>query len=162
MNRKYGLFLASVVAAAALLVPGNSLARPAGDEGIARPAARDVDLRVREPQAGEAMRAGAVVRREPLAAAAEALEEYRDVLGRSPEDGFAFRLEEKDQLGQSHVRMMQTYRGIRVLGGDVVVHLDGDGLLGISGRFVGGLDLPVVAALAPAESAGAAIAWIER
>mgnify|MGYP001487005559 FL=1 len=157
MNRKYGLFLASVVAAAAFLVPGNSLARPAGDEGIARPAARDVDLRVREPQVGEAMRVGAVVRREPLAAAAEALEEYRDVLGRSPEDGFAFRLEEQDQLGQSHVRMMQTYRGIRVLGGDVVVHLDGEGLLGISGRFVGGLDLPVVAALAPAESAGAAI-----
>ena len=162
MNRKYGLFLASVFAAAALLVPGDSLARPAGDEGIARPAARDVDLRIREPQVGEAMRAGAVVGREPLAAAAEALEEYRDVLGRGPEDGFAFRLEEKDRLGQSHVRMMQTYRGIRVLGGDVVVHLDGDGLLGISGRFVGGLDLPVVAALAPAESAGAAIGWIER
>ena len=162
MNRKYGLFLASVVAAATFLVPGNSLARPAGDEGIARPAARDVDLRVREPQVGEAMRVGAVVRREPLAAAAEALEEYRDVLGRGPEDGFAFRLQEKDQLGQSHVRMMQTYRGIRVLGGDVVVHLDGEGLLGISGRFVGGLDLPVVAALAPAESAGAAIGWIER
>ena len=58
--------------------------------------------------------------------------------------------------------MSQTYRGIRVLGGELIVHVDGDGLLGINGRFVAGLDLPAVAALAPTESAGAALEWIQR
>lgn len=162
MNRNKGLFLAFAFALTALLAPGGASAAPAGDESFARPTTRDVDLRVREARGGEAMRVGAPVRVEPLAVAADALEEYRGALGRGPEDGFAFRLEEKDRLGQTHVRMMQTYRGIRVLGGDVIVHLDDDGLLGINGRFVAGLDLPVVAALAPAESAGAAIEWITR
>ena len=82
--------------------------------------------------------------------------------GADPQDGFAFRLEEKDALGQTHVRMMQTYRGIRVLGGDLIVHVDDDGLLGINGRFVAGPRPPSASpALAPAESAGAAIGWIE-
>ena len=87
---------------------------------------------------------------------------HRDAIGRGPQDGFGFRLEEKDALGQSHVRMSQTYRGIPVLGGELIVHVDGDGLLGINGRFVAGLDIPAFAALAPAESAGAAVRWAER
>ena len=97
-----------------------------------------------------------------MVVAADAVETHRDAIGRGPQDGFAFRLEEKDALGQSHVRMSQTYRGIPVLGGELIVHVDGDGLLGVNGRFVAGLDIPAFAALAPAESAGAAVRWAER
>jgi hypothetical protein len=162
MNLKRGLLLSIAFAAgAALCFPGAAQQTFDRDDRFSGPVARDVELRVREAQPGAAMRAGVRARVDPLVAAVDALEEHRDALGRGPEDGFALRLEEKDSLGQTHVRMMQTYRGIRVLGGDLIVHLDDDGLLGISGRFVAGLDLPMVPALAPTESAGAAIGWIE-
>lgn len=156
MSRKRDLFLSMAFAGAALLFPIAAQAAVDRDE---RPAAiaRDVELVIREARSGEAMRAGIRVHVDPLVAAADALEDHRDAFGRGPQDGFAFRLEEKDALGQSHMRMSQTYRGVRVLGGELIVHLDGDGLLGISGRFVSGLDLGAFAALAPNEAAGAAI-----
>jgi len=159
MNRKRILIPSIAFAVVALLFPMAAAAVDRDDRPDG-PVARDVELRVREAQADPAMRAGARARLEPLSVAAEALEEYGDALGRGPEDGFAFRIEEKDGLGQTHVRMMQTYRGIRVLGGDVVVHVDADGLLGMNGRFLAGLDLPVLPAQTPAVSAGAAADWI--
>lgn len=159
MNLKRNVLLSIVLAGGALLCP---LAARASDDGSpSGPVARDVELRVREAVSGEAFRIGVRDRVDPLVAAADALEEHRDAIGRGPHDGFAYRLVEKDALGQSHVRMSQTYRGVRVLGGELVVHLDGDGLLGMNGRFVTGLDLPAVAALPPTEAAGAALTWIE-
>ncbi len=161
MNRKRDLLLSIALAGAALLFPFAATAAVDRDERATGAVARDVELRVREAAPGASMRAGARIVADPLVVAAEALEEHRDAYGRGPQDGFAFRLEEKDRLGQSHVRMSQTYRGVRVLGGELIVHVDGDGLLGIDGRFVSGLDLPFIAALAPAESAGAAVRSIE-
>ena len=155
MNRKRDLLLSIAFAGATLLFP--IAAHAAVDRGERPAMARDVELVIREARSGEAMRAGIRVHVDPLVAAADALEEHRGAFGRGPQDGFAFRLEEKDALGQSHVRMSQTYRGLAVLGGELIVHLDGDGLLGINGRFVGGLDLPAFPALTPNEAAGAAI-----
>ncbi len=162
MSRKRDLLLSIAFAGAALLFPISAQGAVDRDERPSGAVGREVELVVREPQAGAAMRAGVRSRVDPLVAAATALEEHRSTIGRGPQDGFAFRLEEKDGLGQSHVRMTQTYRGIPVLGGELIVHVDGDGLLGINGRFVSGLDLPSFAALAPAESAGAAVRWAER
>lgn len=157
MSNKRGLLFAVACVVAALLFPFAADAVADRDDRQAGDRARDLELRVRETQAGESMRAGIRPHVEPLAAAAEALEEYRDAIGRGPQDGFAFRLEEKDLLGQSHVRMTQTWRGIPVLGGELIVHVDADGLLGINGRFVPGIDLPATPALAPNEAAGAAL-----
>ncbi len=151
MSRKTDLLLSIAFAGAALFYPA---AAQAAD-------ARDVTLVVREAQPGAAMHSGVRPRVEPLVAAADALEEHRNAIGRGPQDGFAFRVEEKDTLGQSHVRMSQTYRGIRVLGGELIVHVDADGLLGINGRFVAGLDLPAGPALTPTESAGAVVDRIQ-
>jgi vibriolysin len=151
MSRKTDLLLSIAFAGAALLYP---IAAQAAD-------ARDVALVVREAQPGAAMRAGGRASIEPLVAAADALDAHRDAIGRGPQDGFAFRVEEKDTLGQSHVRMSQTYRGIRVLGGELIVHVDSDGLLGINGRFIAGLDLPAGPALSPTESAGAVVDRIQ-
>jgi len=152
MSRKGSLFLSVALASAALLF--TSTAR-------AEAVTHDVDFRVREASADPAMRIGTPVQVDALVVAADALEQYRDAIGRGPQDGFAFRLEEKDRLGQTHVRMSQTYRGYPVLGGELVVHVDRDGLLGVNGRFVSGLDLPAFAALAPNEAAGFAIGTIE-
>jgi vibriolysin len=152
MSRKRDLLLSIAFAGAALLYP---IVAQAAD-------ARDVSIVVRGAPQGAAMRAAGVrSHAEPLVVAAEALENHRDAIGRGPQDGFAFKLEEKDTLGQSHVRMAQTYRGIRVLGGELIVHVDGDGLIGVNGRFVSGLELPAFAALAPNEAAGAAVDRIE-
>ena len=162
MSRSRGVLLSIAFAGAALLLPfaaGAAVDREERPEGSV---ARDVEVRVREAMPGAALRVGARTHVDPLAAAAEALEVHRDAYGRGPQDGFTFRLEEKDVLGQSHVRMSQTFRGVRVLGGELIVHVDDDGLLGINGRFVPGLDLPAVAPLAPTEAAGAAVGWIER
>ena len=153
MNGKVRLHLSVALAFAALLTSSMAWA-----EAVAR----DVDVRVRESAAAPAMRIGTPARTDSIRAAADALEEYRDVLGRGPQDGFAFRVEEKDLLGQTHVRMAQTFRGIPVLGAELIVHADADGLLGISGRFVSGLEVPAFAALAPAEAAGFAVERIER
>jgi vibriolysin len=162
MSRKRDILLSIAFAGAALSFPFAARAAVDRDERPGGPEARNVEIRVRETLPGAALRAGVRVHVDPLVAAADALDENRDAYGRGPQDGFAFRLEEKDALGQSHVRMSQTYRGIRVLGGELIVHVDDDGLLGINGRFVSGLDLPAVASLAPIESAGAAVKWIER
>jgi vibriolysin len=153
MSRKGSYFLSVALALATLPFPSTANA-----EAVAR----DVDLRVREASAAPAMRVGTPARVESIRAAADALEAYRDAIGRGPQDGFALRLEEKDHLGQTHVRMTQTHRGIPVLGGELIVHVDGDGLLGVSGRFVSGLEVPALAALAPTEAAGFAVERIER
>ena len=152
MSHKRDVLLSIAFAGATLLFPS---AAQAAD-------VRDVSLVVREAQRGQPVRTGGRGQVDPMVVAADAVETHRDAIGRGPQDGFAFRLEEKDALGQSHVRMSQTYRGIPVLGGELIVHVDGDGLLGVNGRFVAGLDIPAFAALAPAESAGAAVRWAER
>ena len=162
MSRNRGLLLSVALAGAALLSPSGARAAVDRDDRAAGSVARDVEVVVREAAPGAALRARARAEASPLAVAAEALEEHRDAYGRGPQDGFAFRLEEKDRLGQSHVRMTQTWRGIPVLGGELIVHVDGEGLLGISGRFVPGLDLPAVAALAPNQAAGAAVRFVEQ
>ncbi len=148
MSRKGSLFLSVALAGAALLLTSTAWAGAV---------AHDVDVRVRETTSDPAMRIGTPVRVDALVVAADALEQYRDAIGRGPQDGFAFRLEEKDRIGQTHVRMEQTYRGFPVVGGELIVHVDRDGLLGVSGRFVSGLDLPAGAPLAPNEAAGAAV-----
>ena len=148
MSRKGSLFLSVALAGAALLLTSTAWAGAV---------AHDVDVRVRETTSDPAMRIGTPVRVDALVVAADALEQYRDAIGRGPQDGFAFRLEEKDRIGQTHVRMEQTYRGFPVVGGELIVHVDRDGLLGVSGRFVSGLDLPAGAPLAPNEAVGAAV-----
>ena len=161
MSRKRDLLLSIAFAGAALLFPIASQAAVDRDERPAAAAVRDVNLVIREALPGEALRAGIRSHVDPLVTAADALEDHRDAIGQGPRDGFAFRLDEKDTLGQSHLRMTQTYRGIPVLGGELIVHVDGDGLLGINGRFVSGLDLPTFPTLSPAESAGAAVDRIQ-
>ncbi|GAB3952266.1 hypothetical protein GCM10028805_33940 [Spirosoma harenae] len=52
-----------------------------------------------------------------------------------PEDNFTISRTETDELGQTHVRMAQTFRGIPVLGSELVAHLtDGEVTL-LNGRY---------------------------
>lgn len=64
---------------------------------------------------------------------------------------------ERDELGMTHVRMQQQKNGLRVLGGDVVVHLDREGVI----RSVNGSPrdraLPATAKLSGADAIAAAV-----
>ena len=46
---------------------------------------------------------------------------------------------ERDALGQSHVRIKQLYQGLPVFGAELVVHMDGRGILGANGLAVPGI-----------------------
>ncbi|MFD2572845.1 M4 family metallopeptidase [Spirosoma soli] len=53
----------------------------------------------------------------------------------NPETSFAVSRTQTDELGQTHIRLMQTHRGIPVLGSELVAHLtDGDVTL-LNGRY---------------------------
>jgi zinc metalloprotease ZmpA len=69
------------------------------------------------------------------------------------EDGFMFGAFEPDESGVSSVRMQQTYKGIPVIGGELVVQLSPGQVTGISGSFVPDLDVPT-----DAVNPGAAVA----
>lgn len=63
---------------------------------------------------------------------------------------------ERDALGQTHVRLEQVYRGVPVFGAELVVHMNGAGILGVNGAFVPGIELDTTPRVAPAAAAAEA------
>ncbi len=91
---------------------------------------------------------------DPIRAAIDALRTNADVFCASAADDFAFtgRLEREDKLGQTHVRIKQTYRGLDVVNRELIVHMTRDSVIIINGNFVPGIDLPVEAVLSRQEA----------
>jgi len=91
----------------------------------------------------------------PAVAAAKALAQHRPALQATGADGFTVQRASADANGTGHVRYNRTYRGLRVYGGDIVVHT------AASGAFLGasvGLSKPLtlgVAAKVPSAKAAA-------
>lgn len=77
------------------------------------------------------------------------------------EDNFIPRVVERDELGQEHVRLQQTYRGLPVVGGELIVHLDSQQVLGVNGQFVPDLELEVSPRLTEREAIASATARVE-
>lgn len=50
---------------------------------------------------------------------------------------------EADDLGQTHVRFLQVHQGLSVLGGEIIVHLTDEGVLGANGTIVPEIDVPL-------------------
>ena len=64
-----------------------------------------------------------------------------------------------DEIGQTHVRFQQTYKGLRVLGGEAIAHIDRDGRqLPLTHELKRGIDLNVNPSLQRSEALAAAIA----
>jgi vibriolysin len=97
---------------------------------------------------------------EPLLAARAALDLHGTAFRRGPEDGFAYRTHETDELGMTHIRMTQTYRGLPVVGGELIVHLTEENVAGINGRFVADLDLATQPAITADQAAASALSFI--
>ncbi len=54
---------------------------------------------------------------------------------KDPATEFQIKKTEKDDLGYTHIRMDQYYKGIKVWGSDVIVHLHQEGVEGFNGRY---------------------------
>jgi Zn-dependent metalloprotease len=96
---------------------------------------------------------------DPAAAATDALDLHGAAFRRGADDTFAFRTLISDGQGQTHVRMTQLYRGFPVVGGELIVHMTGDAVVGINGRFVADLALDTSVALSSSQLVGAAEAY---
>lgn len=59
---------------------------------------------------------------------------------------------DEDDLGQRHVRFRQILEGIPVLGGELVVHLDDRGVLGVNGAYVPTAGVPTAPRLEQKEA----------
>ncbi|HEV3471035.1 MAG TPA: M4 family metallopeptidase [Pyrinomonadaceae bacterium] len=68
----------------------------------------------------------------------------------------------RDQLGATHVRLDQTYRGLRVFGAQLVVHMNARGITAVNGSFVPGVAVSTTPALTPAAAAEAAAAALSK
>lgn len=78
---------------------------------------------------------------DPVAEAQAALSFHGAAFRRGQDDGFAFEALEPDKAGNTRVRMSQTYKDLRVIGGELAVNFDQNYVTGISGRFVPDLNV---------------------
>ena len=101
-----------------------------------------------------------IFKNDSKAEALAALDVHGAAFRRGPDDGFTMRRLKTDELGMTHIRMSQTYKGIPVTGGELIVHLNSENVVGINGRFVADLDLPTDAKLTTGEAANLAIVSI--
>jgi len=93
----------------------------------------------------------------PAVAAAKALTQHRPALQATGADGFTVKRASADANGTGHVRYNRTYRGLRVYGGDVVVHTAASGaFLGASVGLSKPLTLGVAAKVSPVKAAAKA------
>ena len=58
-----------------------------------------------------------------------------------------------DEVGMEHVRFRQTYRGIPITGGEILVHLDGRGVVAANAKTIAGLEGVATVATVPAAEA---------
>lgn len=86
---------------------------------------------------------------DPAAEAQAVLDRNGAAFRRGPNDGFVFRALETDSHGAQHVHMQQTYKGIHVVGGELVVDLESECVAGISGHFLPDLQVDTDAATVP-------------
>jgi len=76
-------------------------------------------------------------------------------LGLDAHHDFAFKNAHEDE-GGAHIRLNQTYRGVRVFGGEAIVHLKGDEVAEVTDALVRGLNLSPTPSITDAEALAAA------
>lgn len=163
-------FLTFVLAALTLAAPAFAMNQKSGEGRMtaeqrkAIAALKDVDLEV-DADGVPSHLMGRLSDRgfaDPIGSAEEALQRHGAAFRRGTDDGFAYRLHEDDELGQTHVRMTQTFRGFEVVGGELIVHMDGGSIRGINGRFVADLDVDTRPVLSAAQAADKALLDVDK
>ena len=72
---------------------------------------------------------------DPHNGAIEAMRRLGPAFRMTADDGFDVRKATSDDEGQMHVRLQQRYRGLLVVGSELIVHLEGNKVVGVNGRF---------------------------
>ncbi|WP_257314002.1 M4 family metallopeptidase [Geothrix fuzhouensis] len=86
-------------------------------------------------------------------AATQRLLANRAQLGLTADHAFLLRDTHSDQLGQTHAHFQQTYKGVKVWGGDAITHLSKDGAeLPLTNALLKGIQLNVTPALGATEA----------
>jgi Zn-dependent metalloprotease len=67
-----------------------------------------------------------------------------------------------DRLGTTHVKFDQTYQGMKVLGGQLVVHLNAFGVRGVNGNFVPGVAVGKTPKVSAAKAQTTALASLRK
>lgn len=102
-----------------------------------------------------------IERGNPLAIARGFLDQNRALFGlRSAAEELTLLRDEYDtQLGFSHLRLAQRYRGLPVFGRQLVVHLDGEErIVAVNGQFAPAIELPTEPAITPGRAMEVALA----
>lgn len=70
-------------------------------------------------------------------AAIKAMDRLGPIFRQTENDKFEQTQQEiNDELGQTHIRLQQRYRGLRVIGGRMIVHMQKERVIGVNGNFV--------------------------
>ncbi|MBI2439838.1 MAG: M4 family metallopeptidase [Lentisphaerae bacterium] len=119
---------------------------------------RGTDLGARRVfSAGKGLRAAAQAQPETKAIAV--LDNLAGIMGiRDAQQEFAAQPAQADALGFRHVRATQTYQGLKVFGGKVIVHFNQDGTAyQVNGRYVPDISVDVNPQLTPDDALGLAL-----
>src|SRR5262245_10385690 len=82
------------------------------------------------------------VKGDPRDKAVEAMRALGPLFRRGADDEFEMSKEPvKDELGHTHVPLQERDRGLRVVWGKMIVHLQGDRVIGVNGKFVPEIEL---------------------
>jgi Zn-dependent metalloprotease len=101
---------------------------------------------------------------DPVQSAIAALKRIADIFCATSSDDFVFsgRIEKEDKLGQTHVRIDQTYRGLPVLNRELIVHMTRDSVIIINGQFASGINVPIVPTVDSQQASQAALQHIQE
>jgi Zn-dependent metalloprotease len=99
---------------------------------------------------------------DPIQAAIDTLRTNADVFCASTTDNFVSTggIEKEDKLGQTHVRINQTYRELDVVNAGLTVHMTRDSVILINGKFVPAIDLPTEPVLSRQEASRVALGHV--
>jgi vibriolysin len=78
---------------------------------------------------------------DPNAAGLEAMRRLAPAFRMTADDSFDVRKAERDEEGRTHVRLQQRYHDLLVVGREVIVHLEGDKVIGVNGHFVADINV---------------------
>lgn len=86
---------------------------------------------------------------------------YKTDFGLTNDDEMKVKRSEKDDIGFTHTRYEQIYKGHRVFYGEYIVHQKPDGLIGTAnGRLITGLNLPAAASINEKQALDAALQYM--
>ncbi len=152
MRKALTIFFTLTLSALTLLPPPGAT----GQEGRSEPTARPAGQITKSYRDGDGARPAWV--EDSLRRSRAYLRRHGLALGvRDPEVELTLPMAKQDDLGRTHVRLDQVYKGVPVFGSQIITHLDGAGARDVTGRaFEGAHGLNTTPAITESQAVAAA------